>query len=115
MFYIIEKLGVVVNKNWNNQKVYGFRLKIQGENFKTSFLYYKGLRLENKATFKEIAKAILQDFKDYKDFENNFSDFCLEFGYEESDSKAKNIFKLLKSNYNKLLTIKQSKEKLFSK
>lgn len=115
MFYIIKNLGIVENKNWNNQRVYAFRLKITSKDFKTSFLYYKGLGLENKATFKEIARAILRDFKDYQNFKNNFSNFCLEFGYEESNPKTKNIFKLLKSNYNKLLTIKQSKEKLFSK
>lgn len=115
MFYTIKNLGIVENKNWNNQRVYAFKLEIKGENLKTSFLYYKGLGLENKATFKEIARAILRDFRDYKDFENNFSDFCLEFGYEESDPKAKNIFRLLKSDYNKILKIKQSKEKLFAK
>ena len=115
MFYTIKKLGIVENKNWNNQKVYAFRLEITSKDFKTSFLYYKGLGLENKATFKEIARAILRDFKDYKDFENNFSSFCLEFGYDETSQQAKNIFRLLESNYNKLLTIKNSKEKLFAK
>ena len=114
MFYTIKNLGIVENKNWS-QRVYGFKLEIKSKNFKTSFLYYKGLGLENKATFKEIARAILEDFKDYQNYKDNFKDFCLSFGYGEDESRAKNIFKLLKSNYNKLLTIKQNKEKLFSK
>ena len=81
--------------------------------------YDKGIDDKTKIkNFKEFNKkriwwlllSIITDFSNYIEFEEGFSWFCANYGYDEDSRKAEDIYKKCLDYFNKIETLKLSDE-----